>query len=254
MSKASLDRWLTPRFVFPALALLVVLAVLATPEADTGDGTARLTTHAAGPYGARGLYELLDRLGWDAECRERPMREVLDSAAVYAVLDPPIEPTTVEVANLLDAVRRGAGLIATPEVGSSLSDSLGVERSAFGYYGIAAPDDEDDPGATDEGEESADSVSFWSALTNPSQLNYYLEPVTPDSLRDRDSSADTVLSLPGDTVFVSVWHGGERGMRPAIVGFPLGRGRIVLLADGGVLRNGRLRNGDPAVLAVRIVE
>ncbi|HJU64888.1 MAG TPA: DUF4350 domain-containing protein [Gemmatimonadaceae bacterium] len=253
MARPEVERWLRPRVVFPVLAALVAAAVLASPGLRSGDGVARLSTQSADPYGARGLYEVMQRLGWPVERRVTPLRTALDTAATYVLLDPPVPPTGGEVAQLLAAARRGATLIATPDADTPLADSLGVQRSDFGYYPIAEA-------TRGTEEEEPDSTDLWPLLGEGARLNYFLEPAPPpglaDSLRITWARADTALSLPGDTAFVSVRHNrrGRWRTRAAILGFELGRGRVILMADAGILRNGRLREGESAVLAVRMAE
>ena len=65
--------WLSPRYVLPVLGVLLVLAILFTPQSSVGRaGDRRLTTRSAESQGARGLYETLQRLGWRVERRDTP--------------------------------------------------------------------------------------------------------------------------------------------------------------------------------------
>ncbi|HJR63497.1 MAG TPA: DUF4350 domain-containing protein [Gemmatimonadaceae bacterium] len=250
MARPEIDTWLRPRIVFPVLAILVVLAVLASPGMRSGEGVMRLSTYSAEPYGARGLYEVLGRLGWRVARREEPMRTPLDDGAIYALLEPPIAPTSAEVGQLLAAVRRGASLIATPEADTPLADSLGIRRSEFGYYPIVTVDERGDV-------EGPAPAAVWPLLSDDATLNYFLEPAPPrspaDSIPVRGPRADTAVSMPGDTAFVHVRQNRFR-TPPVILGFPVERGKIILIADAEMLRNGRLREGDGAVLAVRMME
>src|SRR5206468_2417762 len=117
--------------------------ILLAPEGNRA-GDQRLTSHSAGPMGARGLYETSRALGWAPIRRTAPMKGKLDSAAVYLVLDPSVEMGSHEVGALLAAVRRGAGLLFVAQDGDLLSDSLHLrhseeglpeDRSAMGYDG-----------------------------------------------------------------------------------------------------------------------
>jgi hypothetical protein len=83
----------------------------------------------------RGWYEGAHRLGWAVTRREQRFHGELDPHAVYVVLAPVIEPTASEVGALLDAVRRGAGLIVSAERGSPLADSLHLYSDDFQYVG-----------------------------------------------------------------------------------------------------------------------
>ena len=108
-----LARWLlTPWFVLGLLAAVIVFGVLITPVQPAGYSHPILTTHAAADGGAMGLYLAAERLGWEVERLERPMRRGADSTAVHAVLQPPEPLTSSDVSTLLGAVWRGAGLLA----------------------------------------------------------------------------------------------------------------------------------------------
>src|SRR5215208_3743391 len=139
---------LSPRVVFPLLAVVLVLTVLFTPE-SAGSGDTRLTTSSAAPYGARGLYELLGRMGWRTQRRTEGFRGDLDSSAVYVVLDPPNDLTASEAHAVLDAVRRGAGLLFVASRGSTLSDSLALRSAKTWGRSAPPPDDTEGCGAGD---------------------------------------------------------------------------------------------------------
>ena len=124
---------LSPWVVFPLLALVLAVSVLLAP-ATGSEGDDRLTTLSTTPRGARGLAELVERLGWEvARDSMAPSTEPLDRSAVYAVLGPPEELTGREVHRYLDAVRAGAGLLVVVRGrGDPFADSLGVARSGDG--------------------------------------------------------------------------------------------------------------------------
>src|SRR5690606_4950688 len=85
---------LTPWFVLGLLVVVIIFGVLITPVQPMGYSYPHLTTHAAADGGALGLYLAAERLGWDVERLERPMRRGADSYAVYAVLAPPEQLTS----------------------------------------------------------------------------------------------------------------------------------------------------------------
>src|SRR5687768_11186414 len=103
--------------------------MLFAPTSKSSEVPASLNSYSREPNGARGFYEVLDRLGFDTRRWLRPMRQGLDSTATYFILTPPIELTTGEVAELLRAVRAGATLMVRPAQGSRLADSLRVHSS-----------------------------------------------------------------------------------------------------------------------------
>jgi hypothetical protein len=271
MADGRLERWLRPRYVFPALFLLLVLAVVFAPDTgDQGTQSLHLTTYGSDPWGAKGFYDVLGRLGITVQQRITPLRAPLDSDAVYAVLLPPLELTSRETGALLGAVRRGAGLIVFPRQGTPLADSLGVERSDYFNGAIHAIDDTlfgrvradrggyggfGDADTTRSKSDSAamNDSAFRAAIRsltegpgeNARSFHYYLQPTVmsdSDSTRVFPAGMETLLSARR-----SYTH-------PVVMGRRLGRGRVLLVADGNFLRNGVLRRGDGAVLAVRLLE
>jgi hypothetical protein len=142
MADGALDKLLRPRVVFPALALLLVLAVVLSPGSEEEEQTLSLSTHGTSEWSAKGLYDVLKLLGRKVSQRETPLRTPLDSAAVYFVLLPPESPSAREASALLDAVRRGASLITVAEGGGPLTDSLRIEGAYPRGYGAmhASPD------------------------------------------------------------------------------------------------------------------
>lgn len=239
MAKGVLDRLLTLRAALIVVALLVASIIALGPRVPAGDTAPPLTTYSTGPYGARGLWQVLQRLGWHTERRLVPISEPLDTAAVYAVLDPPLRLTTNEVHTLLDAVRRGAGAIVVPTPHSALADSLHIEQSSPSFVPYVIVDSAQsvtDTADTTEDEADAAAHAHSGALRT---LSHYLTLTAP---------------LPeGAVTFVAV-HGRKDGVRPAILGVPLGRGRLVVVADASVFRNAVVRAGDAAVLDTRLIE
>ncbi len=208
----SVERWLTPRVVFTALIALTLLAILALPQEDFGEDFESLTTRSYDGSGARGVFEIADRLGWRVERRETPLAVPLDSNAVYVVLAPPSPLTTGEVSALLDAVRRGAGLFLVPQNRTPLADSLRIRRSDTPRMLVVRSRQL----ARDSVASRSERFSTWA--------NYTLGLQKP-------IPADTTSFLTG-LYFTRV---------PIATGFSLGRGRVVALADGGLIRNRSLR-------------
>ena len=239
----ALDRLLTPGKVLGALAVLVAVTVLITPRAGTPGADQRLTSYSTNDAGARGLFETARRLGWRAERRLAPMRAALDSGAVYAVLDPPIDLTAGEVGHLLDAVRAGAGLVAIPSRGTALADSLRVRQSPPQYWTLEVPMDS-------SGKEPRARNPALAPFHN--EVSYYLEPTAP-------LGKDTV-SLLAMIARITPRRRGARAdttyeLRPVVLGIPIGKGRVVAVADPALLRNEFLRD-EPAraVVPVRALE
>jgi hypothetical protein len=257
MAEDRLEKWLRPRNVFAALALLLVLAVVFSPgEAERV--TSALSTYTGQEWGARGVYEVLQKLGFRVEQRITPLRAPLDSAVVYAVLDPPMEPSAREVSAILNAVRRGAGLIVTPDEGSVLAESLHVERSEWVARSLMPMSD------SLFGERITDTVGLASADTGSRAASNgpFGVPVKEEGARHHihqylratvASDSDSTRVFPDDTVTLLEVYGRTRHL-PAVMGRRIGMGRVLFLGDPDFLRNSILRGGDGAVLAVRLLE
>jgi hypothetical protein len=235
-----LARIARPGVLLPVSALVLILVVLLGPTQQSSfDRNGPLSTTDASPTGARGFYETVKRLGWPVSRRTTPWPAVLDTASIYAVLDPRQPLTTAETHTLLDAVRHGAGLLvvlgANPSFGSpaggernALNDSLGLQPDsgsrAETHSWTSCPDH--DPG---------DPTQMW--FGDPYLYRLWATPST--------------LWTPADTtVFVSVFLNrprtaaprlSSRLTAPAAVGFPLGAGRVVVLSDDDLLRNDVIR-------------
>lgn len=226
-----LAKALRPRIVLPILAVVMLVAILFTPEPSNASLDLRLTTNSAGPAGAKGLYEVMSRLGWETRQRLTAFREPLDSDAVYAVFGGPRRMTAAEVHALLDAVRRGAGLIYVVE-DRPLSDSLVLRHSsAGGSLAVSASD------SSRCKPQMLQNTLLW--LGAGVHLYYLVDSLSPTSNRKL---------LPADTaVFLSVTRDGEpssdssRGTLPAVAGYPLGHGRVVAVSDPDALRNDVVR-------------
>ncbi len=212
------------------IAVLVVVAALVAPLPDDTKAPG-LSSYGTAPGGARGLYETLDRLGYRVHRSLDPMRGELDTLAVWLVLAPDIQPTATEVHRLLEAVRAGAGLLVIPADGSRLADSLGMRQAPTVQLRgrgarAAVPQDS--------------GIVFGRGL-----LSWVLRPL--------QSAADTVLSPPSRVRrFLTITT--RRGGEPVILGIPLGRGRMVVAANAELFSNFVVREGDPAVRVVGLVD
>jgi hypothetical protein len=237
---------LRPRGIFALLALLVLVAVLFTPEPDIGSGSMRLTTFGADAYAARGVHDVMARLGWQVERRRAPLRAPLDTAAVYAILDPPIPVSATEVSALLAAVRSGASALVVPTSGSALADSLGVRQSGAILSQLPVVEHEG------HGSEDDAAPAITRAARKLETFDRYLRPVPR-------SEEDTTPEFPtGAQALVSVRTRARRStpeeVHPAMMALRVGRGRVLAISDASFLRNGAVREGDAAVLAVRMFE
>lgn len=307
MADGLLDRLLTPKYVFGALAAVIIVGTLLAPEGEPDEAVGTLSSLSYEPSGMRGWYEGAGRLGWRVKRREERFRGQLDANAVYVVVQPVIEPTASEVGALLDAVRRGAGLIVSVARGSSLADSLHMYADDYQYAGhpvvggtLGAPRGQG-PGARGQGPgaSSGDTVARGDTAAvadSESDEDEDLEPAlesfdsviartdstrTASAREDVDSAARRVTRrrpvppvlaaytrhvhaaltivrpLPKDTtafITVMTMRRLTPSMRPAVLGLPMGNGRIAVLADAGILRNGLLSDNKLVVLPQRLLE
>jgi len=201
---------------------LVVLAVLLSPaECDTGGPG---STYSAGPSGVRLAFDLSRRLGWASEKREVPFTADTMSAPVQMLIG--VRPGAEEAHALLEHVRRGGSLLVAGTDGV-LGDSLYVASGSKGFPAsdVAAECPSGDP------------------LENVLRGSHMIAPV-----RWRRPP-------PRDTVGFGQLDRGRRGVRPA-VGFPLGAGRVVVVADEDFMTNDlmRLCSTEADVAYVRMLE
>lgn len=215
---------LRPRIALPVLTVLLVFAVLLTPESAPVVPDRRVTTYSSGPGGASGIYDIAKFLGWRPKRRVTPLTGDLDTAAVYAVLAPLIPVTATSTHALLEAVRGGAGLMYIVSDSGTLEDSLQVNRADTGYAPTPMPQ-EMRPHC------KPDNVD--------NMLEWFRDGV---HLYRLDAHRAVTSAMP---VFITVDRP-VRGARslptePAAFGFTLGRGRVVVYSDADLLRNDVVR-------------
>jgi hypothetical protein len=238
--------YVRPAVVLPIVASIVVIVALLTPQATTGrNGDARVSTYSTAPMGGRLFYETLRRLGWSVEqhvTRDWPA----DTDAIIAELAPGVPLRSTDVHALLERVRRGGALLVLLDDGSQLvGESLHVAVGT-GRLRPRNPDGNADTqgcAAEPQGQVSKRILfTLWPRdQVTLSTLAWHGPP--PDSL------TPIVQTLPMEGI--------DRGRRrSAAVGFPYGRGRIVIGADPDLLRNDAIRvcKYGLDITAVRMVE
>ncbi|HUQ82698.1 MAG TPA: DUF4350 domain-containing protein [Gemmatimonadaceae bacterium] len=246
--------WVRPRVALPVVAAAVIVVALLTPEETGGrSGDDRLTTRSTGSQGASVLYELAHKLGWQTVQREADSLALGDTAAVHLVLDPAVPLSVAETREVLDQVRRGAGLYYVLGDDGPMADSLGLgERSdsartlsalgemLIGSSGRLVASDDDSCPDEDEGVMRA-GLPFW-----PDRQTHLL------AIRWKGGPppGSTPLAMLQFTTATRDTAG------TAAIGFPLGRGRVVVAADPDLLRNDVLRvcEWGADVANVRILE
>jgi len=270
-----LERWLRPRVMLSVLGALILLILLLAPPENT-DEKGPLTSYSTRPYGARALYESVHRLGWPVLRRTSSMRQSLDTTVVYVQLGTPESPTSVEVKNLLAAVRHGAGLLLIADYRSALAESLGVARDAdwtdqysvIGDFHAQVTTDSSSDTSGEQKAESEDSAVTPSLLiTNLPRMHHFLRgaPARTDSsdLDDVEDTSTRNVPLPtsAEPLLRLSRNGRQRAgadsrlrERVAAAGLRVGKGRVVIVADPSPFTNDALRNTDGGLLAVRLLE
>jgi|SRR5579862_1029032 len=221
-------RWFVrPGVVLPAAAAVVLLTALFAEERTAGrTGDARLSTYSTEPQGAHLFLELVQRLGWHAVQR-RTAELPAARGTIYAVLAAAVPPRMGEVHQVLEYVREGGALLVVlRDAADPIGDSLHI--GVVSRYAYARPAMDDTRGC---GSHEASLVPLW-----PDNRAHI------DALRWRGPAPDE-----GET-FLRVGQGaagagspGAGVLRPAVLGFRFGRGRIVVASDPDVLRNDALR-------------
>jgi len=236
------------------LGALLVLIVLLTPVTDDSTDS-RLTTTRYGPGNARLASDLARRLGWPVRNANTPLRGTLDTAVIYAVFDGPTTLPTGDRIAILDAVRRGAGLLVAPQASTpfALFDSLGLHIGKVGLMQTAPLGScarETDPLAamrlrtrmatfdTPLTRAKAKRVTVpWPADAR-TLLASDVAKVPRAEQNDDGVTEDSVVAKPtGDSATATATD-----LRPTMIAFTLGKGRVVALADPDVLRTDQIRS------------
>jgi hypothetical protein len=234
----SREWWTRPGVVLPIVATVAIFVALLTPQAAQGRfGDSRLSTHLAGSMGARVLADVSKRLGWHVVQRDSQSTPVATQGkTIHAVLAPVVPVTPQEAHEYLDAVRAGDALLLVLDERTPLSDSLHVAHFVRGgllprYNAVIG--------------ECAEKLDFTPPLWPDGKVHLF----GVRWLRGPPEGREVFASLDGED---------ERASYPgdAAVGFPYGRGRIVVVADPDMLRNDVLRRcaWGVDVIAVRMLE
>jgi hypothetical protein len=232
------DWWARPRVVLPVVAVLVLIVALLSPQDAAGRaGDPRLTTHFAGPLNARLLYETASRLGWHVRRRDSlptPERGPRGET-IHAILDPALRVAPREAHAYLEAVRAGDGLLLVIDQGRTpLADSLGLRIATGDRVATIASD----------------------TLGCPRRFEL-VPPLWPDDQMRLYGLAWTRPAPAERRSFgLQRTSRGEGTPRDYAVGFPLGRGHVVVVSDPDLLRNDVLRRCryGADVRAVRMLE
>ncbi len=221
--------YVRPAIVLPIVAALIILTALVTPQPTAGrNGDGRLTTYSAAPMGGRMFFDLSQRLGWQAEQRRAPDWPA-DTDAIIAELDPVVPLRVTEVHTLLDRVRNGGMLLAMIGPGSHvLAESLHI-AIAPSHTRTRHPMG-DDAGCTEDG-----------SRTLARRYLYTLWPGDQVLLSTIGWTGPAPASVATIVETDALGTGAGPNHRAAAIGFPYGRGRIVVGADPDLLRNDAIR-------------
>lgn len=231
--------WTRPSVVLPVVGSVALIVALLTPQAAASGrfGDPRLTTHLANSLGARVLFDMAARSGWRA-VRDDSVGapRAGDGKTIHAVLAPVTAVTPMEAHRYLDAVRAGDGLLLVLDERSALSDSLGVTHFVRGGL-LPIPA---------------------GALRECESYKEMTPPLWPDA-RVHLFGIRWLRGEPSEKVVFAKLERDEIGMpipSESAVGFPLGRGRVVVVADPDLLRTDVLRHCEWSadVIAMRMLE
>lgn len=227
MSRAG--RFLTPTGVITLVGIVVVLFLLLVPQ-DTSESGPFLDSHSTGPRGARGLYDVLRRLGYRVSRDTSGMSRNLDSSATYVILSPVVPLTDVDVNSLLAVTRRGATLIlaGAPQ---QLIDSLG-----FTLHPIPAFETVNN--TVISGGTPAPAPPMAGSMPQFIPISW---TVTPDS-------------ATRDSIPPFLWLEDLPDSLAVIAGRRFGAGHAVVVSDPEILANRVLRDGRPAIAVVHALE
>jgi len=258
--------WRRRELLFPLglLGLLVLVALFARGGAPAEDGLdSQPSTRLAGPRGARGLAQILTRLGVRVEERRRALFDLasdslpVDTSEVLILLSPVSPPTAPEIAALQRYVAQGGNLLIAgdaPEEPGTFT--IGRRQHTLGCFGfeqvpadsaggavaldvdqslhldsahsVLAPLDRDSDDTPEEPRPPAQVARLrWSHLAQETQCT---ELVPFDS--------DTLLATEdGQPVALDVWYDEDGG-------------RVTLVSDVGYLSNRQLKETDAASVVI----
>lgn len=217
----------------------MAFVALLTPEQSVGrSGDSRLSSHLPGPMGARAFYETAARFGFTVSQRDlTPDPGPVTGTTIHAVLAPRVDLTEGEAHAYLEAVRGGDALLYVSDRRSPLTDSLGLSStSSGGVLAVAEADTTGCDGRTDL------TPSLW--LDGRVHLL---------GVRVRARPPDARIEL---APLVNGESASDEVVAHAALGFSLGKGRVIAMADPDLLRNDVLRRctwGADAI-AMRMLE
>jgi hypothetical protein len=235
------DWWTRPKVVLPTVGAIALLVALLTPEPSVGRlGDARLSSHLTGSLGAGALSRTAARFGFTVSARDTlaaPDSTQPAGVTIHAVLAPPLPIAPAEAHRYLERVRAGDALLFVLGNRNALADSLGVSTTRSGAVLHVAPSDSADCGRSRD----------------------FMPPLWPDG-RAHLLGVRWTRGTPGERVTFALradpTDADAARFAEAATGIPLGRGRVVVVADPDLLRNDVLRHCQwgADVIAMRMLE
>lgn len=205
------SRRISTKTVLFALLGLAIATALLTPEAATGGS---LSSYSTSSGGAQIMYELAQRMGWQARRRETPMPDKAP-LSVQVVIGPEDVLGAHEIHRLLENVRRGGGLIVSADGRDGMTDSIGLLIRRRAAYMMAPPNDCARSRAFDES-------SVGALPPNAHEIAWRRPP-------------------PGIVTTLATGFSGRRYGPSVAIGVLMGKGRIAVIGSEEMFTNEAMR-------------
>src|SRR2546429_9199977 len=232
--------------LFSLAVAVAIFAGLRNAVGGAGGGTP--SAYLAGPDGAKGVYEVLQRLGRPLERRRTPLYDlsrVRRPPALLVVLDPPDDLTAAELEQVVRYVRSGGQVLAAGDGGGITRWTGWDAHTAFlkGYAGDSQPVQQPVP--------ALQLPSVTAVLRPLDSLLAVQGHRTKRRVRrnlDRETGCGS-LAVPTEDTLLRTEHG-----KPVILRlrYP-GGGLVTLAADPGYFRNRAWRTTDVPPFMVPLV-
>ncbi len=215
--------WTRPSVMLPLVATVALLVALLSPQAPSGRfGDPRLSTHLAGSLGARLFADAAERMGWRVVRHDSvPAPFASDGRTIHAILAPAMPHSREDAHRYLEAVRGGDAMLLVLEGRTPLSDSLHVTSFARGGILPRPPV----PGG---------HCPARRELTPPLWADGKVRLLGVRWLRGAPPNREVFARVDTD-------ESGPSIAADAAIGFPFGKGRIIVVGDPDLLRNDVLR-------------
>jgi hypothetical protein len=210
--------------------ILIALAALAGAKGGGGDeaGDPRVSTYIRSPGGLAALYWTFQELRIPVVRSKEPLTDADSIRGTLAIVGAMDAPSEAEMGEVAEYLRRGGTLLFV----SSAYDFGGAPYDSLGLRPVWLD------GVSPWGEEGRTAV--------PSRPHRWTEGVRGvQGFRRAFSDTSAVLRRPGTETLLAV--DGD----PVAVTFPVGKGRVIALADPRPLTNGRLRESGAGRVVVR---